>query len=95
VIARGTFSLVDPLLADTVTECVPAFALLTAVSLSIFVPDPGAARIGCVNDAEIVLGNPLMEKATGALKPPLTVTVRVVLSFEPAVTEREFGDADA
>ncbi len=85
----------DPLLADTVTEYVPAFAPLAAVSLRILVPDPGAARLACVNDAEIPLGNPLIEKATGALKPPLTVTIRVVLLFEPAMTARAFGEADA
>ncbi len=85
----------DPLLADTVAEYVPAFAPLAAVSLRILVPDPGAARAACVNEPEIALGNPVMEKATGALKPPLTVTVKVVLLFEPAVTVRVFGDADA
>lgn len=65
-IARGTFSLVDPLLADTGTEYVPAFALLAAVSLRILVPDPGAARVACANDAELGLGNPLMEKGIEA-----------------------------
>ena len=56
VIARGTFSRVDPLLA--------------AVSLRILVPDPGAAAVACVNDAEIGLGNPLMEKAIEASTRP-------------------------
>lgn len=85
----------DPLLADTVAEYVPAFALLAAVSLRILVPDPGAARAACVNEPEIALGNPVMEKATGALKPPLTVTVRVVLLFEPGVSVRALGNAVA
>jgi len=50
------------------------------------VPDPGAAKLGCVNVAEIALGNPATEKATGALKPPLTVTVSVMLLFDPSLT---------
>jgi hypothetical protein len=57
---------VDPLLADTVTEYVPACALLAAGSLRMLVPDPGAARVACVNAAEIGLGNPLMEKGIEA-----------------------------
>ena len=73
----------------------PALALLVALSLRTLKPDPGAAKVACVNVAEIPLGNPVTEKETGALKPPLTVTVRVRLLFDPAVTAREFEEATA
>jgi len=44
-----------------------------------------------VNVAEIALGNPATEKATGALKPPLTVTVSVMLLFDPSLTVSRTG----
>lgn len=85
----------DPLLANTATEYVPALALLDALSLRTLVPEPGAAKVACVNDAEIPLGRPVVVKATGALKPPLTATESVVLLLDPAMTERALGDAEA
>jgi hypothetical protein len=48
-----------------------------------------------VKVTEIPLGNPVTEKVTGALKPSLTVTVRVMLLFDSAVREREFAEAVA
>ena len=45
--------------------------------------------------AEIPLGNPVTEKETAASNPPLTVTVRVVLLFDPAVSASELAAADA
>ena len=70
-------------------------ALLVAVSLRTLAPDPGADRVAGVKVAEIPLGSPVTEKATAVLKPPLTVTFRVTLLFDPAVTEREFEEAVA
>jgi hypothetical protein len=63
--------------------------------LRTLVPDPGAARLAWVKVAETALGNPVTEKATGALKPPLTVTVRVMLLFDPSLTVRELAEAAA
>ena len=84
-----------PLVAETVMVEVPVLALPVAVSLRTLWPDPGATRVVGVKVAVIPLGNPVTEKATAALKPPLTVTVRVTLLFDPAVTETEFEEATA
>jgi hypothetical protein len=59
------------------------------------VPDPGAARTAREKLAVIPLGNSVTEKETAASNPPLTVTVRVVLLFDPAVTATELAAADA
>jgi hypothetical protein len=95
--------LVAPLVADTVTEYTPALALLVAVSLSTLPPDPGGDRVAGLKAAETPLGNPVIEKATAALKPPLIVTFSVMLSFDPrfdprfdpAVTESALADGVA
>jgi hypothetical protein len=38
------------------------------------------------------LGNPVTEKTTGALKPPLTATVSVMLLFDPAFNATELDE---
>ncbi len=48
-----------------------------------------------VKVSETPLGNPVIEKVTAALKPPLTVTFRVRLLFDPSVTESEFAETAA
>jgi len=68
-------------------------ARLVAVSLRVLAPDPGAGRVAGVKVAEIPLGSPVTEKATAALKAPLTATFRLRLPFDPAVTEREVEEA--
>jgi hypothetical protein len=72
-------------------------ALLAATILNTLLPDPGAESVTGVKVAVIPLGNPVTEKPTAALNPPLTVTVSVMLWFEitpaPAVTEIELAEA--
>ena len=58
-------------------------------------PDPGAGRVAGVKVAETPPGNPVAEKATAALKPPLTVTVRVTVLLDPGITETELDDGVA
>jgi hypothetical protein len=48
-----------------------------------------------VNAAETPLGNPVTEKETAALKPPLTATFSVKLLFDPGATEMELAEAVA
>ena len=84
-----------PLLTEMVAEYVSALAPLPALSLRMLVPDPGAAKVGYVKLAEIPLGNPVARNATGALKPPLTVTVSVTLPFDPSASAMEFDEATA
>ncbi len=90
-----TVCFVDPLLATTVTEYKPGLALLVAVNLRTLLPDPGAEMLAGVNAAETPAGNPVIERDTAALNPPLTVTFMLMLLFDPAVTEREFADKAA
>lgn len=58
-------------------------------------PDPGAEKADGVNTVDTPVGNPDTEKATAALKPPLTVTLKLTLLFPPATTEREFAESAA
>jgi hypothetical protein len=55
-------------------------------------PEPRAEKVAGVNAAEMPVGNPVTEKTTAALKPPLTVTLKLTLLFAPALTERELAD---
>ena len=66
---------------------------MVAVILRTLVPDPGTDKVAGVNVAEIPLGNPVTEKAMAALKPPLTVTFKPMLSFDPAATARKLEEA--
>jgi len=70
-------------------------AIAVAVSLTTLLPDPGAGSLAGVKTAETPLGNPVIAKATAALKPPLTVTFSVTLLFDPSVTETEFAETAA
>lgn len=65
-------------------------AALVAVSLRTLVPDPGDARLAGVNALVTPLGNPVTERATAALNPPLRPTVSVTLLLDPGITETEF-----
>jgi hypothetical protein len=69
--------------------------LVAALILRVLDPDPGADNVAGVKAAETPVGNPVTEKATAALKPPLTVTVRVTLLFDPSLTVRELAEAAA
>ena len=77
------------------TEYVPGLARLAAVSFRTLLPDPGAGSVTGVKAAVTPAGNPVTEKATAALKPPLTVTFSVTLALDPAGTDTEFSDSAA
>jgi hypothetical protein len=70
-------------------------ALLAAVILRTPLPDPGTEKADGVSTDETPFGNPDTERATAALKPPLTVTLKLTLLFPPATTEREFAESAA
>ena len=70
-------------------------AVLTAVNISTLLPDPGADNAAGWNPPETPVGNPVTEKDTAALNPPLTVTFTPVLLFDPAVTDRALADRAA
>ena len=61
------------------------------MNFSTLVPDPGFAKLAGVNAAVTPAGNPLAERETAALNPPLTVTVELRLAVAPAVTETAFA----
>jgi hypothetical protein len=63
--------------------------------LRTLLPEPGAANDPGVKTAVTPLGSPVTENLTAASKPPLTVTFRVRLLFDPAVTGRELADGVA
>jgi hypothetical protein len=65
----------------------PALAALVAVSFRTLLPDPEADRLVEVKAPETPQSSPVTEKATAALKPLLTVTFRVTLSFDPSVLQ--------
>src|SRR5580704_5062721 len=66
--------------------------LLLAASLRTLLPDPGAGSVTGVKLPDTPPGNPVTEKATAALKPPLIVTFSVTLWFAPGKTGREFAE---
>ncbi len=63
--------------------------------MRVLLPEPGAGSVVGVNTAVTPLGNPVIEKATAALKPPLTVAFRFTLLFDPGTTEIELAEAAA
>ena len=69
--------------------------MLAAVSFSVLVPDPGLASVAGVNAPVTPVGRPVIASATAALKPLLTVTVTVLLAFEPGITEVELDESAA
>jgi hypothetical protein len=71
----------------------PAWALVLALSRNKLVPDPGAARVLGSKVAVIPLGNPLTEKVTAELNPPLTATVKITLLVDPVVSETALEEA--
>jgi len=73
----------------------PGLALPAAVIFRMLLPDPGDRRVIGVNPAETPLGNPVIEKATAVLKPPLTATLTLMLLPDPALNDREFTEAVA
>lgn len=87
--------LVVPLIAVTVAEYEPGVAVLAAVSCSVLVPDPGLGSVAGVNVPVTPVGRPVIESATAALKPLLSVTVRVLLAVEPGITDMELDESAA
>ena len=63
------------------------------MNFSTLVPDPGAAKLAGVNVEVTPVGNPLAERETAELNPPLTVTVELRLTLPPAVTETALAAA--
>ena len=55
----------------------PGEGVALVVNLSVVVPEPGAARLAGVNEAETPAGSWLMEKEIAELNPPLAVVVTV------------------
>jgi hypothetical protein len=70
-------------------------ALVAALSLRTLLPDPGAESLTRVNAAETPVGNPVTERAIAALNPPLMVTLKCALLFDPAVIEMVLDDRAA
>jgi hypothetical protein len=69
--------------------------LVVALSLRTLLPDPGAESLTGAKAAETPVGNPVTERATGALNPPLMLTSKCALLFDPAVIEMELDDRAA
>ena len=67
-------------------------AVLLAAKVRVEVPLPGAAIEAGLNVAVTPAGNPEAERATAALKPPLTVVETVVLPELPCATDRLPGE---
>jgi hypothetical protein len=67
-------------------------ALLVSVSLRVLLPDPGAASVLGVKAPVTPVGNPVTEKLTAALNPPLPATLSVMLLLDPGITETELAD---
>jgi hypothetical protein len=65
---------------------------MVAVNLRTLPPDPGDGRLAGVKAPVTPLGNPVTEKATVPLKPPLTATLNVTLLFDPGMTETELAE---
>ena len=84
-----------PPVATRVAEYVPALATLLALSFTVLEPDPGAPSVMGVKPAENPLGKPVTENATGAAKPPLTVTERFTVLLDPMVTDILLDEAAA
>jgi hypothetical protein len=70
---------IPPPVADTVTFAVPVVAVLLAVKVSVELPAPGAVIEAGLKLAVTPAGNPVAERETAALKPPLTVVEIVEL----------------
>jgi len=79
-----------PDLPVTVTEAVPAAAVLLAVSVNLLVL---AVLVG-LKDAVTPLGRPDADKLTLPVKPFCGVTVMVLAPLAPCTIVKLFGDAE-
>lgn len=68
---------------------------MAAASFNVHEPEPGAGSVAGVKVTETPPGTLAIEKLTGALKPPLTTTVRATLVLDPSVTDAELDAAVA
>ena len=81
----GTFTvsgfacLTPPPLAVTTSEYAPGATLDAAKSVSVLVPEPGAAKLAGLRLAVIPVGKPLTVNATGALNEFAGAVVRLTL----------------
>jgi hypothetical protein len=78
-----------------VTVAVPTVAVEEAVNVRVEVAEPLAAGVtGLVENVAVTpLGKPLALSVVAELKPPVLVTVIVLVPLEPCVTVTEAGDA--
>jgi hypothetical protein len=86
---------VEPDVPVMVTVAVPTVALDDAVSVSVEVALPFAGGVtGLVENVAVTpLGSPLAVSVVAELKPPVLVTVMVLVPLLPCVTVTEVGDA--
>lgn len=95
----GTFTVSDavcltpPPLAVTTREYVPGATLDAAESVSLLVPEPGAAKLAGERLAVIPLGNPVTVSATAALNEFTGAVVRLTVVLLPAARGIELCDA--
>ena len=87
--------MVEPDVPVMVTVAVPTVALDDAVSVSVEVALPFAGGVtGLVENVAVTpLGSPLAVSVVAELKPPVLVTVMVLVPLLPCVTVTEVGDA--
>lgn len=82
-----------PPLAVIVMFTVPVVAVLEAVSVSVELPLPGAAKLVGLKLAVTPAGSPDADSDTAELNPPLSVVDTVAVAELPCVTLREAGVA--
>src|SRR5713101_3771651 len=89
----GAVCMTPPPLAVTTSEYVPGATLDAAESVSLLVPEPGAAKLVGVRLAVIPVGNPVTVSATAALNEFAGTVVRLTVALLPAARDIELGDA--
>ena len=72
---------------------VPGAAVLAAVSVTVLVPLPGAAKLAGERLAVTPEGKPVTDSATAALNPLLKVDVTLVVPLAPAAKVTAAGEA--
>jgi hypothetical protein len=89
----GAVCLTPPPLAVTTSEYAPGATLDAAESVSLLVPEPGAAKLAGERLAVIPLGNPVTVSATAALNEFTGAVVRLTVVLLPAARGIELCDA--
>jgi hypothetical protein len=95
----GTFNvsaavcLTSPPFAEMTSEYAPGATLDAAESVSLLVPEPGAAMLVGEKLAVIPVGNPVTVSATAALNEVEAAVVKLTVVLLPAARLIELGDA--